>query len=222
MQSDIFLNDTDSDDEEYSSDSSGDLPKNNNIGTLYEYPKEAVIGERFIDQSSQEKYLGIRNELFTQPTEIVRICFYTNYKDDAGGTGYKNEIDLVDKYKVGVAKNVIGFELISADIKRGDGAITGIPFVDLIIPEIPHKACRVNEQGIPIIARLKTYGMNDVTNYYGNEPQKSYRNYFSPIKLHKLTLKLLKPDGTEVGTDHDYSVFYEFEATILKRSLSER
>ena len=65
MQSDTFLNDTDSDDEEYSSDSSGDLPKNNNIGTLYEYPKEAAIGERFIDQSSQEKYLGIRNELFT-------------------------------------------------------------------------------------------------------------------------------------------------------------
>ena len=219
MQSDTFLNDTDSDDEEYSSDSSGDLPKNNNIGTLYEYPKEAAIGGRFIDQSSQEKYLGIRNELFTQPTEIVRICFYTNYKDDAGLVGYKNEIDLVDKYKVGPAKNVIGFELISADVKRGDG--DGIPFIDLIIPEIPHKGCRVNELGIPIISRLRTV-ISDTTNYYGNEPQKSYRNYFSPIKLHKLTLKLLKPDGTEVGASDDYSVFYEFEATILKRSLSER
>ena len=206
MQSDIFLNDTDSDDEEYSSDSSGDLPKNNNIGTLYEYPKEAVIGERFIDQSSQEKYLGIRNELFTQPTETVRICFYTNYKDDVG-TGYKNEIDLEDKYKIGPAKNVIGFELISADVKRGDGG--GIPFIDLIIPEIPHKACRVNELGIPIISRLRTV-ISDTTNYYGNEPPKSYRNYFSPIKLHKLTLKLLKPNGTEVGINDGYQVFYEF------------
>ena len=220
MQSDTFLNDTDSDDEEYSSDSSGDLPKNNNIGTLYEYPKEAAIGERFIDQSSQEKYLGIRNELFTQPTETVRICFYTNYKDGAGH-GYKNEVDLIDKYKVGPAKNVIGFELISADIKRGDGGQAGIPFVDLIIPEIPHKACRVNELGIPIISRLRTV-ISDTTNYYGNEPQKSYRNYFSPIKLHKLTLKLLKPTGAEVEASEGYSVFYEFEATILKRSLSER
>ena len=222
MHSDTFFPDTDSDDEAYSSDSSGDLPKNNNIGTLYEYPKEEAIGGRFIDQSSQEKYLGIRNELFTQPTEIVRICFYTNYKDDAGLDGYKNEIDLIDKYKIGAAKNVIGFELISADIKRGDGATAGIPFVDLIIPEIPHKACRINELGLPIIARLKIYGMDNVINYYQNEPQKSYKNYFSPIKLHKLTLKLLKPTGTEVGVGDDYSVFYEFEATILKRPLSER
>ena len=31
MQSDTFMNNTDSEDEEYSSDSSGDLPENKNI-----------------------------------------------------------------------------------------------------------------------------------------------------------------------------------------------
>jgi len=219
MQSDTFLPNTDSEDEEYSSDSSGELPKNNNVGVLYEFPKEAVTDERFIDQSSQAKYLGIRNELFTQGTETARICFHTNYTD-ADGTGYKNVIDLVDQYKLGGVKNIIGFELISADIRNtGDNH----PFVDLVIPEIPHKACRVNEYGIPIIARLKTYANTDTINYFGNEPQKSYRNYFSPIQLSKLTLNLygITAEKHEIS-DPPPSAFYEFEATILKRSLSER
>ena len=56
MQSDTFLNDTDSDDEEYSSDSSGDLPKNNNIGVLYEFPNKDIVGERFADQSLISEY----------------------------------------------------------------------------------------------------------------------------------------------------------------------
>ena len=36
MQSDTFLPDTDLSDEEYASDSSGDLPKTNNIGVKYD------------------------------------------------------------------------------------------------------------------------------------------------------------------------------------------
>ena len=40
MQSDTFLNNTDSEDEEYSSDSSGDLPENNNVGVKYDVPKD--------------------------------------------------------------------------------------------------------------------------------------------------------------------------------------
>ena len=219
MQSDTFLNDTDSDDEAYSSDSSdsqsdGRQPKNNNIGLLYEFPKEAVVNERFMDQSSQEKYLGIRNELFTRGIETSRICFYTNWDDS-----YKDELDLVDQFKLGGVTNIIGFELISADIMNHTD---NLPFVDLVIPEIPHKACKLNERGIPIISRLKTYTNADSTNHYGNEPQRSYSNYFTPIKLSKLTLDLYKPNGTKVLVGDGYKIFYEFEASILKRSLSEK
>ena len=42
MQSDTFLNDTDSEDDEYSSDSSGDLPENNNIGQFYKFPNQLI------------------------------------------------------------------------------------------------------------------------------------------------------------------------------------
>ena len=131
MQSDTFLPDTDSEDEksDYESDSSGDLPKNNNIGVLYDFPKEAVAGERFIDQSSQEKYLGIRNELFSQDIETIRLCFHTNYRLVDGSIAYKKEIDLVDQYKLGTVNNIIGFELIGADVMNSGAAL---PFIDLV------------------------------------------------------------------------------------------
>ena len=217
MQSDTFLNDTDSEDDDTSSESSGDLPKNNNIGTLYEFPKEAVQGERFIDQSSQEKYLNIRNELFTRDIETIRLCFHTNYTVGASNT-YKYEIDLVEQYKLGSVDNIIGFELIGAEVMNNGAEL---PFIDLVIPEIPHKACRINEYGQNIIARLKTYASSEITHYYGSEPQKTYRNYFSPIQLSKLTLEIYNPDGTQI-TSTTYKIFYEFEVTILKRPLSER
>jgi len=218
MQSDTFLNDTDSEDGDTASDSSGELPKNNNIGVLYDYPKDAMQGERFMDQSSQAKYVGIRNELFTRDIQTIRLCFHTNYTLIDGTSNYKNEIDLVDQYKIGSVNNVIGFELIGADVMNGSAEL---PFIDLVIPEIPHKACRINEYGTNIIARLKTYASAEGTKYFGSEAQKTYRNYFSPIQLSKLTLEIYNPDGTII-TGTDYKVFYEFEVTILKRPLSER
>ena len=62
MQSDTFINDTDSDDEnsDYESDSSGDLPKKNNIGVFYKYNKNELETKRFMDQSSASKYEQVR------------------------------------------------------------------------------------------------------------------------------------------------------------------
>jgi hypothetical protein len=215
MQSDTFLPPTDSDDEDYSSDSSGELPATNNRGTTYDFPIKKIEGERFLDQSSQAKYLEIRNELFTKPYETGRICFYTHYGD---GT-YKHELDLVNKYKLGNVKNIIGFELITADIKRGH--IDQGPFIDLHISEIPHKACKQNEYGVPILTRMKTDVGSDITNYTLNEPQRSYTNYFTPIQLSTLNITLLNVDGREIITNQPH-IFFEFELTILRQSLSQR
>ena len=111
----LFLNNTDSEDEEYSSDSSGDLPENNNVGVKYDVPKD-YSDLRFLDQSRQDKYLQLRNELFTKQVEKGRIVFNTKYILD-GSDDYKSEIDLVDRYKLNGIPNVIGFELIRASIK---------------------------------------------------------------------------------------------------------
>lgn len=212
MQSDTFLNNTDSEDEEYSSDSSGDLPENNNVGVKYDVPKD-YSDLRFLDQSRQDEYLKLRNELFTKNVEKGRIVFNTNYTLD-GSTAYKSEIDLVDRYKLNGIPNVIGFELIRASIKS---ASTDVYFIDLHIPEIPHIACKQNEYGVPIIERIPLDVSTTTINNYTQD--RSYQNYFTPIKLSKLNLKTFLPDGT-VTTDYDG--FYEFEITVLKDSFSKR
>ena len=212
MQSDTFLPDTDSDDEEYASDSSGDLPKTNNIGVKYDFPKEAIEEERFLDQSSQAKYLEVRNDLFTRPIETSRLCLYDH------STGVHANVIEFEDLKINKATNVIGFELISASVRQKTNVNKA--FVDLYIPEIPHKACKINDQGTPIIARLKSLVNDDRTTFVETEPQRSYNNYFTPIQLSQLTLKLLNFDGSTA--DGDYEVFYEFEVTILKQSLSQR
>ena len=210
---DVFLPDTDSDDEEYDTDSSGDLPKNNNIGIKYDFPKKAITDQRFLDQSSQEKYKDLRNEFFTPKLLKGRIVFYTHHTDD---NTHKDTIDLVDQYKLNGLDNVIGFELISANVLL-DGIFDRIPFIDLAIPEIPHIACRQNEYGIPIIARLKT----KVGEYAETEVEGSYSNYFTPIKLSTLTLKLFDIKGNPITSNHA-KINYEFEITVLNRSLSQR
>ena len=212
MQSDTFMNNTDSEDEEYSSDSSGDLPENNNIGVKYDVPKD-YSDLRFLDQSKQDEYLKLRNELFTKKVEKGRIVFNTNYTLD-GSTAYKSEIDLVDQYKMNGLPNVIGFELIRANIKS---ASASVHFIDLHVPEIPHIACKQNEYGTPIIDRIPLDLSTSTINNYTQH--RDYQNYFTPIKLSKLNLKTLLPNGTETTA---YEGFYEFEITVLKDSLSKR
>ena len=212
MQSDTFMNNTDSEDEEYSSDSSGDLPENNNVGVKYDVPKD-YSDLRFLDQSKQDEYLKLRNELFTKKVEKGRIVFNTNYTLD-GSTAYKSELDLVDKYKLNGLPNVIGFELIRANIKS---ASASVHFIDLHIPEIPHIACKQNEYGTPIIERIPLNLSTTTINNYTQH--RDYQNYFTPIKLSKLNLVVILPNGT-VTTD--YEGFYEFEITVLKDSLSKR
>ena len=212
MQSDTFMNNTDSEDEEYSSDSSGDLPENNNVGVKYDVPKD-YSDLRFLDQSKQDKYLQLRNELFTKKVEKGRIVFNTNYTLD-GSTAYKSELDLVDKYKLNGLPNVIGFELIRANIKS---ASASVHFIDLHVPEIPHIACKQNEYGTPIIDRIPLDLSTSTINNYTQH--RDYQNYFTPIKLSKLNLVVILPDGTKTT---DYEGFYEFEITVLKDSLSKR
>ncbi len=77
MQSDIYLGQIDSEDE-YSSDSSGDLPITNNIGVKYDVQKD-YTDERFLDQSRKEAYFDLRNELFTKPIEHRRFFCKTHH-----------------------------------------------------------------------------------------------------------------------------------------------
>jgi len=211
MQSDTFLPDTDSDDGDTSSESSGDLPKNNNIGTIYKFPKDAVQGERFIDQSNQKVYLDTRNKLFTRDIETIRLV---TYADNSRLSSLK--LDLNGTYGLGDLKNVIGFELIKCGIKNSADSNTR-PFIDLIIKEIPHKACKINEAGLHIIDRITlTSGSNT---FRTHEPQRSYNNFFTPIGLSEVTIQLIDTHS-ETKPEVYLEGYFEFEVSILRVSLS--
>lgn len=77
MQASPFLPSTDSEDDAYSSDSSGDLPLTHNIGVKYDF--DSFEGKRFLDQSRQDTYLQLRNELFTKSLEHRRIFCKTHH-----------------------------------------------------------------------------------------------------------------------------------------------
>ena len=139
----------------------------------------------------------------------MRILFHTN-----SGESYNSIIDLVDDYKLDDINNVIGFELISACIKSN---YASVPFVDIRIPELPHICCKQNERGVPVLDRIPLDLITSTQNKYTHD--REYHNYFTPMKLSKLTLEVRLPNGT-ITTD--YTGFYEFEITVLNRSLSQR
>ena len=72
---DVFLPETDSDDEDsdYDTDSSGDLPKNNNIGVKYQSKDHS--DERFMDQSLVSKYSEFNSKYFNQETYKKVLLF---------------------------------------------------------------------------------------------------------------------------------------------------
>ena len=140
----------------------------------------------------------------TTISEAVQILKYTL-------TTFKNTVNLNNR--TNDIKNVIGFELVRA---VGINNTTHTHYVDIKVPEIPHMACKLNENGNAIIDRVFLY--NDITNYFINEPVSTEKNYFTPIVLNEFTIELLDPNGSEI----ELELVLEFEVTILKQSLSQR
>ena len=140
----------------------------------------------------------------TTISEAVQILKYAL-------TTFKNTVNLNNR--TNDIKNVIGFELVRA---VGINNTTHTHYVDIKVPEIPHMACKLNENGNAIIDRVFLY--NDITNYFINEPVSTEKNYFTPIVLNEFTIELLDPNGSEI----ELELVLEFEVTILKQSLSQR
>ena len=90
-----------------------------------------------------------------------------------------------------------------------------IHYTDLVVDEIPYIACKNNPEGHHVVDRIPLnvdYGSN-----VSYEPYRDpYQNYFLPISLNKLTIKLLEPlHGTPYNPqDSDHSL--EFELTMIK------
>ena len=110
MQSDTFLNDTDSDDEEYSSDSSGELPKNNNVGVFFH--SKDIEGERFMDQSLVSDYDKVRRNLFTR--QLMKSILYIDSSKYRTTSSFNSSNYIASFTQV---KSVVGFRLLSANLR---------------------------------------------------------------------------------------------------------
>ena len=123
---DTFIPDTDSDDElsEYESDSSGDLPKNSNIGVMYQSKTQPE--ERFMDQSLVSHYSKFNSKYFNQEThkKVLLVDSHNYSHTDINTSNYTISFDHSDTSgnntvatNFDIYDNVIGFNLISASVR---------------------------------------------------------------------------------------------------------
>jgi len=90
-----------------------------------------------------------------------------------------------------------------------------IHYTDLIVDEIPYIACKNNPAGHHVIDRIPLnvdYGSNVSYEPYRDQCQ----NYFLPISLNKLTIKLLEPINNHYYNPQDTDHSLEFEITMIK------
>ena len=88
-------------------------------------------------------------------------------------------------------------------------------FVDVVVDEIPKLVCKDNCNGKNIIERIymnNDYGSMKIHEsiIYGEQ------NYFYPITLEKLSIKLYSDDGKTLYDSQNANHSFEFEITTLK------
>ena len=108
--------------------------------------------------------------------------------------------------------NVIGIELLKTSIIQA-GSLLAYKLVDIIVSEIPYKACIHNINGAHIIDRVPT---NTTANYIiEHEPDLSYKKgYFFPISLNKLSI-LIRESSDSSTTYNSANNSFIFRLTIL-------
>lgn len=87
-----------------------------------------------------------------------------------------------------------------------------IHFVDLVIPEIPHIACKKNSYGKNVIERIPL-GEGGSLREYTNDC--NLNNYFYPINLSQLTIQLYEDKSDLFYECQNANNSFEFEITIL-------
>ena len=94
-------------------------------------------------------------------------------------------------------------------------------YVDLMIDEIPLKACKHSGRGGHLIERLPLDV--SISDYKMYEPYRNeYQNYFLPISLSGLNIKLITPSYhfsyNDIHQSQGGDLFLEFELTMIQNT----
>lgn len=178
--------------------------------------EEAVYeSENFLNHVSKKEYETNRNKLFTPDLEEIDIMVESPTTGDVNDYTYPLFSDNGVTGGHGVYKNIIGINLISACI--GQRNHTQEHFVDICVENIPYKACIHNKEGRNVMGRLCMTKGKRLLNEH--EPDNIKLNYFFPIKLHEIKIKLRykDTDGTDwADYDSDHHNSFIFRLTLLK------
>ncbi len=123
------------------------------------------------------------------------------------------------------SSNNNAYKLFGADrndtIKMSDGdtfphvADHSIHFVDVVIPEIPHIACKFSSSGKSIIDRVPLNSPSgSIALYRTPEGDLQTKNYFYPMKLSSLTIQLYDDFG-HIYDNSNIDHYLEFEITSV-------
>ena len=95
-------------------------------------------------------------------------------------------------------------------------------FVDLVIDEIPAIACKDNSKGQPVVDRIpliQDSKGSHLSSYQANPSEYYTQNFFYPMKLSTLTIKLYLDHAADIIYDTQKGeTNFEFELTILKNT----
>ena len=90
-------------------------------------------------------------------------------------------------------------------------------YLDIVVDEIPYKACKQNPQGLNIVHRLpvRPDSGSSIVYYKSNFIDHNFQYLFYPINLSTLTIHLYM-DGKELNLEH-MTISFEFELVILNK-----
>ena len=184
-------------------DSESDSDYSNDSDTHDQREEVVYENTHFMNHVETEEYKKNRNRLFTRDIDTIDIIV-----DSYSATSKNNyTFDLQTTYK-----NVIGIELLKISIIQASGTLA-YKLVDIIVSEIPYKACIHNINGAHIIDRVPT---NKTADYIiEHEPDMSYKKgYFFPISLNKLSI-LIRESSDSLTTYNSANNSFIFRVTIL-------
>ena len=184
-------------------DSESDSDYSNDSDTHDQREEVVYENTHFMNHVETEEYKKNRNTLFTRDIDTIDLIV------DSYSASSKNDytFDLQTTYK-----NVIGIELLKTSIIQA-GSLLAYKLVDIIVSEIPYKACIHNINGAHIIDRVPT---NITANYIiEHEPDLSYKKgYFFPISLNKLSI-LIRESSDSSTTYNSANNSFTLRLTIL-------
>jgi len=91
-----------------------------------------------------------------------------------------------------------------------------VHFLDIVVPEIPYIACKMNQKGRSVLCRVPiTDSPGSIIHYSRPYIDKNYEKYFFPISLDKITIQLFDHSQDHSYVTNNLNVNFEFEITVL-------